>query len=527
MSTASRGNLHSGLSWLAFGLAVASFTWFWLPYRDYWIDDAFITFRYARNLAEGFGPVYNPGEFVEGYTSFLWMLASAVPFALTSESGALLALAWSGWVFGVCILYRVFTFPDPDGPARRISVLLLATYPLFVINCGDGLETPLFMLLLVELARAMVTPPSRASGMRVGLLTAAMTLTRPESLPLLVALPLVHLYALRADAAPASRAEFKAWLVAFLVSGLLPVLVHEAWRWLYYGQPLPNTYYAKATGSQLVRLKRGCRDLSMFFYWSPWVRPVTLWLSLLLAGLVQWVLIGRGGVRVRRWSCVLWLMLFFRVSFDLWSGGEAMGDSRFITPMLIPLVIVADLGIRVLWKGGARFLILIGFVGALGFNVIGNANHVAKTWSYREGLERGHIALGRWLREHYPEDSLVAMGDAGATPFFSRMRVIDLWGLNNAVIAHMPGEYGARQGVGDLVLSRDPDVVVIWNLRPFYEGGQARVRGAQSFDRQIVSHPDFQRRYRFAREFVFAEQVGERAGYYLTVFERRQGEATR
>src|SRR5262245_49032609 len=35
-------------------------------------DDAFISFRYARNWAEGQGLVWNPGERVEGYTNFLW-----------------------------------------------------------------------------------------------------------------------------------------------------------------------------------------------------------------------------------------------------------------------------------------------------------------------------------------------------------------------------------------------------------------------------------------------------------------------
>jgi len=42
------------------------------------MDDSYITYRYARNLADGVGPVWNPGEHVEGYTSFLWMLLLAL-----------------------------------------------------------------------------------------------------------------------------------------------------------------------------------------------------------------------------------------------------------------------------------------------------------------------------------------------------------------------------------------------------------------------------------------------------------------
>ena len=40
-------------------------------------DDAFISFRYARNLLDGHGLVWNPGERVEGYTNFLWTILLA------------------------------------------------------------------------------------------------------------------------------------------------------------------------------------------------------------------------------------------------------------------------------------------------------------------------------------------------------------------------------------------------------------------------------------------------------------------
>ena len=45
-------------------------------------DDAFISFRYVRNLLEGHGLVFNPGEYVEGYTNFLWILELAALWEL-------------------------------------------------------------------------------------------------------------------------------------------------------------------------------------------------------------------------------------------------------------------------------------------------------------------------------------------------------------------------------------------------------------------------------------------------------------
>ena len=46
------------------------------------LDDAFISFRYAENLVNGHGLVFNPGERVEGYTNFLWVIFSTIPIAL-------------------------------------------------------------------------------------------------------------------------------------------------------------------------------------------------------------------------------------------------------------------------------------------------------------------------------------------------------------------------------------------------------------------------------------------------------------
>ena len=66
----SPASLLSFLPWLALLGWLSSVAWFLC-------DDAFISFRYTRNLLEGHGLVFNPGEYVEGYTNFLWILELA------------------------------------------------------------------------------------------------------------------------------------------------------------------------------------------------------------------------------------------------------------------------------------------------------------------------------------------------------------------------------------------------------------------------------------------------------------------
>ena len=60
-------------AWLL--IAVLIFVLHAVYYWSWTEDDAFISFRYARNLVDGQGLVFNPGEKVEGYSNFGWVLA--------------------------------------------------------------------------------------------------------------------------------------------------------------------------------------------------------------------------------------------------------------------------------------------------------------------------------------------------------------------------------------------------------------------------------------------------------------------
>jgi len=521
------------LPWIGFGLMGLLFAGLWLDYRSFWLDDAFISFRYALNLAQGLGPIYNPGEWVEGYTTPLWMGLTAIPLAsFPAEQGGLAIIKLWGLALGVWTLFRCFTFPRPGGqPARRWLMILLASNGTFVANCGDGMETPLFMALAVEWARASVRVPTAGSGVAAGLLAAALVWTRPEALPLLALLPALLLAAHRFEsdgggAESRARPALRAWMRSFALAGPLPVAAHLAWRWHYYGLPLPNTYYAKAGGALLPRLQSGLADLSLFAVEHGFALPVALWLALALSLTGLWLARPRSG-RALAWYGVLWGLVIFRVAFDLWSGSEVMGAFRFLAPALPPLFILADEGARDfasrLRVGKlALALALACLATAVGFQILGHLGRAHARGAYQRGMERAHISLGTWLAQRYPGDAVVAIGDAGAVPFFSRLRVIDLWGLNDATIAQLPGEFGDRPGTASYTLGRRPDAIVLWNLVPIRDGPQrGRIHGAQPFDRELAQHPDFQRDYRFVREFVFRPRQGQLGGYYLDAFERR------
>jgi arabinofuranosyltransferase len=72
----------------------------------YTLDDAYITFRYARNCARGVGLVYNPGEYVKGYSNTLLTLLMLVPELVGSEpkawSKGVGLLAYALLVWSIC-----------------------------------------------------------------------------------------------------------------------------------------------------------------------------------------------------------------------------------------------------------------------------------------------------------------------------------------------------------------------------------------------------------------------------------------
>ena len=90
-------------------------------FSDFVTDDAFITFRYAHNLLTGHGMVFNPGERVEGYTNFLWVLCSSVALfvGIDPETAARALLLGSPCSLPSCASARDLRHPWWPSPLDR------------------------------------------------------------------------------------------------------------------------------------------------------------------------------------------------------------------------------------------------------------------------------------------------------------------------------------------------------------------------------------------------------------------------
>ena len=240
----SPASLLSFLPWLALLGWLSSVAWFLC-------DDAFISFRYTRNLLEGHGLVFNPGEYVEGYTNFLWILELAAIwgiFGLRPEHAA----PWLSVAYTIAtiaaMLWWVVRLPSlrNRGLVGWMALGLVCSSATFAVwTSGGGLETRQFTFFIV----AAVVCLSLYANSRAGLLTAsfclaAAELTRPKGLLLAACC-----FAWFAVQRLATERKISAPLIRDMLLLVAPFVVlvaaHFLFRYSYYGEWLPNTYYAK------------------------------------------------------------------------------------------------------------------------------------------------------------------------------------------------------------------------------------------------------------------------------------------
>jgi len=454
------------------------------------LDDSFISFRYARNLVEGHGLVFNPGDRVEGYTNFLFVLAAALLLKLGIDPLAGTAiLTFTSALAAAWLTDRLDReAAGPGIPRFPLAILLLLASRPFAYWTVVSLETMPFAALLAGALLVLHRETARGSGHLSSLLFLLLTLTRPEGA--------LCFAAAFAAALAIERARRGTWghLKRYAVKAAayaLPFGIYLSWRLWYYGSLVPNTYRAKVTwgAGQLGTGFRYAAELAAAF-------PL-----LALAILVPIYLSRRA--RPEDASSPSPLPLLYPVTlvyaaYIVLVGGDHMPFFRFAVFILPLLCVLAAEGIRAFGRTplGAR-------AGARAAVAVLVAAHVAAPYltiqAYRAFVAHRTAvvgdAVGRHLARVLREGALVAVNTAGTIPYASRLPTLDTLGLTDAAIAGRPvyvastGWSGHRRGWGSYVLERRPEVVLWYNSAgsadPFYLG-----------DRELAASPGFRFFYR-------------------------------
>jgi hypothetical protein len=387
-------------------------------------EDAAMLLRYSEHLADGHGIVWNVGERpVDGATDFLFMVVVAAAHA----SGAGLEKSAQG----VGLVAHLFTVLLVFFSARRQvgAPSALAVLAASFLALGPGLRhlaagygTPLFALACALTFSAALgladAADERVAGaaLRFSLLGLVAGLARPEGVFFAVFCLGAVLHARRGHA---RRVIVIRFLAVFLTLGL----AYFAWRFWYFGYPLPNPFYKKGAGLLYAHsLRQSWKNL--FSLGLPFV-------AVLLVGPF---------FRVTRRIAILTLtpVLAFVCLFVLISD-ETNYVMRFRYPVL-PAVLIGAVAV---WQGVfaprlVRWPPL--FAGALAIAAtLGLAFYQHRRFDHVEPRRMGLYDAALVLRDYRRYNYALVTTEAGLLPLYSTWRAVDAWGLNDAFIAHHGG----------------------------------------------------------------------------------------
>ncbi|TGM07856.1 hypothetical protein EHQ76_04335 [Leptospira barantonii] len=311
-------------------------------YQMRWIsDDAFISLRYAKNFAEGKGLVFNEGEFVEGYTNFLWTVLM-IPFHLTEKIDPVDATYFFGILsfLGICVylflFWRKFSKEEFSFPFALSCFVLLHHNRVFATG---GLETSLHgFLFLAASYHLLQTKEITYYKLIPGVFLSCLScLNRPDGALFHV---LVGLYIAASFFQTIRLQSFRSAILnpsfGILVIIYSSPALFYIWKLEYYGNLLPNTFYAKSGGS--VYLSQGLLYLTSFLKMYYALIP--------LGGFVLWSFYktiqerffqGKNGTQKPDWILLVLFPILY-AGYYTWIGGDFM-FSRFYLPIL-PLLFV-------------------------------------------------------------------------------------------------------------------------------------------------------------------------------------------
>lgn len=453
--------------------ALALFAFLGERHRDWTYDDTYIFLRYADHVVDGTGPVYNAGERVEGYTSFLYMMLLAGGRALGVPP--VLLVKGVGFLFGALTLLlaaHVHRFvPGATCRTSAIAVLLTVLAGPFPRWCFSGMDVAMagFLALAAVLAHARARGPDGTAAWRrwTAALCALAAMCRPE-FALLTAVLAADWLVWGVRRRDASAIDF-----AIVVAATFGP--YFAWRWSYYGWPLPNSFYAKASWG-VAQAERGLHAM----------REV--------AGrsVVPFVLLAIATATRRLGSLTapaIWFAL--HCAYVVGIGGD---PNRYYAIALPVGAVAAGVAVgRVTRRPAVVVAVLLAAIAVEGINIVRrDFRHVHRRAARSNAFGRA-IDVGMWLRENAAADAVIAVNAAGEVPYYSGLRVIDMLGINDEYIAHGParmgsGAIGHEKTDAEYILARKPDYI---------QFGAGRGRGLPLFvsDAALFRTHEFRRWY--------------------------------
>ncbi len=414
---------------------------FWLPIvfighstviggtRYWWLgDDAMISMRYAQNLANGYGLVWNLGERVEGYTNFLWTLYMSLlhllPIPISRISLVVLLSNVTIIIATLPIVTRLTYLLGGNDIAVIGSLIAFVLSEDIAFWATDGFETALLsFFFLLSTYRVIRETGSKRPNALTFFIIGVMSLVRADAIVLSALL-----YAL----ALALNSNKKLVLI-YSISSLAFFIAQEVFRIYYYKDFLPNTAFLKVTNWN-GRLNAGLA------YVMDFAKHYSIMIGFAVVGSIA------SGRFITNYLVGIFSLYALYVAGV---GGDAFQNFRFFVPALPLLIILSFLGAQFLSQ---KILSLMGHsfkspIFITWFNVICSVSCLATipliVPNYANlikpnSVDVGNVKIGLLLKQNTSATSKVADFWAGSVFYFSGRYGIDMLGKSDRYIAHLP-----------------------------------------------------------------------------------------
>ena len=440
------------------------------------IDDAYITFRYARHLLSGLGFVYNPAEHVLGTTTPLYTFLMAALGNLAGGPGApfpWLALSVNALADALTCLCLWKLGKRLNAEAAGIAAALLwAVAPFSVTFAIGGLETSVYILLLTSTILAY----SQRRRTLAALAAALAILTRPDAL--LLGGPLALDRLLRAIRQKESIE------LGELLAFTLPTLAWASFAVFYFGSPFPHSVQAKLAvyhlepNASLIRLIQ--------HYATPFLEQNLLGNAWIGIGLVLYPFLYLVGAR-RAWRAEPRLLAYLIYPW-LYLAAFALFNPLifrwYLTPPLPPYFLFILMGAgqilrqifnlrpspQAAWRRWlpTALLIILPLTPTLSdwrLQPDHGPRRPAPEMAWIK-LELLYQQAAEKLAPYLDSDTTLAAGDVGALGYYTPARILDTVGLNSPQsLRYYPIDeelYVINYAIpGELILSEQPDYIVI------------------------------------------------------------------
>jgi arabinofuranosyltransferase len=439
------------------------------------IDDAYITFRYARNLLQGNGPVFNPGQAVLGTTTPLYM--GVLALLALPIGGAAAPFPDIAWILNAladaltCLLLIRIGYRLRSPGAGWAAAALWAVSPMSVTFAVGGLETSLFILLLVSVLYFRL----QGNLIAVSVLSGLAFLTRPDALILLGLVwgELVFSNLRRQGLWAGTWTVLHAAFPFLLIAG-----AWSAFAFAFYGTILPHSMLAKTvayrldTGAGMIRLIQ--------HYGTPFFEQLTFGTAALIVTFPLYLFLTIVGIRRAEkaqpgaGAALAYPWLYFLV----FSVANPLIFRWYLAPPLPFLFLAIFMGWAALLEGvragqGRAGKIIFAALAACAFGLSlrdwqptadhGPARPAPEMAFIR--LELEYRAVAEALRAQIQPGYVVAAGDVGVLGYYLGATILDTVGLNSPeAVKYYPlpeSMYVIVYAIPpDLIVSTRPEIVV-------------------------------------------------------------------